>query len=126
MDAKETGGPAFPADYLATDPAMQGMTLKDYFMAHAPAIPQDWFIPIMPPCPAVPSIRAIGDDLFKHEIICQWELSAEHQSDAVRQWFDKREKAEIDQSEWQAEFRKQLCIQWPAAWAMAMLEQRKC
>lgn len=35
MSEKETGGSAFPRDYLATDPEDRGMTLRDYFAAKA-------------------------------------------------------------------------------------------
>ena len=44
------GGPAFPV-YDLSKFQYAGMSLKDYFMAHAPAEPQYWFVPEMPPRP---------------------------------------------------------------------------
>lgn len=37
---KDTGGPAFPQQDDATGSA--GMTLRDYFAAHAPEPPAEW------------------------------------------------------------------------------------
>ena len=65
MNTKYTGGPAFPSgdeeikhsqeygySIIRESRALhEGMTLRDYFMAHAPAEPQPWFIPEMPPEP---------------------------------------------------------------------------
>ena len=38
---KETGGPAFPQPTDSTL-SWQGMTLRDYFAAHAPECPKEW------------------------------------------------------------------------------------
>lgn len=38
MTTKNTGGPAFPSDFSL--PENQGMTLRDYFAAHAPLPPE--------------------------------------------------------------------------------------
>lgn len=54
MNTKDTGGPAFPCHPEIVphkERDFAGMTLRDYFMAHAPAEPQPWFIPEMPPEP---------------------------------------------------------------------------
>jgi hypothetical protein len=46
----DDGGPAFPiGSGDMRDP--QRMSLRDYFIAHAPAEPQYWFVPEMPPQP---------------------------------------------------------------------------
>lgn len=58
MSAKDIT--AFP---LGT--AEPGMTLRDYFAAHAPAEPQSWFEPTMPPGP--PDMH----DYYK-ELSIQW------------------------------------------------------
>lgn len=124
MDAKETGGPAFP-NYLKMLP-QDGMTLHDYFMAHAPVIPHDWFLPeMLRDCPIVPSINAVSNPAWRADLKLQAEWAEGEQSQAARQWFDRQEQATEEQAAWQAEFRKQRSVQWPAAWADAMLEQRK-
>jgi hypothetical protein len=58
MSADKTGGSAFPKQPIWRTPdGMEitmdqgGMTLRDYFIAHAPAEPQPWFAPVMPPKP---------------------------------------------------------------------------
>ena len=46
-DERDYGGPAFPfvvqdvSRYQVHD---QGMTLRDYFAAHAPAMPEQWYL----------------------------------------------------------------------------------
>jgi len=42
MSKQTQSFPAFPA---------QEISLRDYFIAHAPAEPQPWFMPVMPPAP---------------------------------------------------------------------------
>jgi hypothetical protein len=103
-----------------------GMTLRDYFMAHAPAIPQDWFMPVMQPCPIVTSIRSIPEGALRDEIYSVYHGEREAESCEAIVWLRKRDALIEAQKTWQSEFKKQLCIQWPAAWADAMLEQRKC
>lgn len=63
MSKKDDGGQAFPlqanfagGEYFSGN---DGMSLLDYFMAHAPAEPQYWFVPEMPPRP-----EAIIEDGF--------------------------------------------------------------
>ena len=104
----------------------EGMTLHDYFMAHAPAEPQDWFMPVMPPCPIVPSIASVANDGLRRELQDVHDGACDLITYQAAQWVGKREKLVEQQTIWQAEFRKQRCIQWPSAWADAMLEQRKC
>ena len=70
------------------------MSLRDYFIAHAPAEPQCWFVPEMPPRP-----EAITEDGR-----C---VNAKSIDDYDR------------------EYNKQRFVQWPAAWADAMIEARK-
>lgn len=94
----DDSGPAFPCEYTGfvryangSDGVVEvrhnGMSLRDYFIAHAPAEPQPWFEPVMttlrPPNPG------------------------------------------NMQNRWDYEYDKQRYIQWPAAWADAMLEARK-
>jgi hypothetical protein len=43
-----TGGPAFPCWSAKEN---QGMSLRDYLAAHAPAEPASWFTPVGPPRP---------------------------------------------------------------------------
>lgn len=47
--ATKTGGVAFPCGH---EGGQKGMTLRDYFAAHAPRKPWAWFKPEVPPRPA--------------------------------------------------------------------------
>jgi len=135
MSKIETGGPAFPVDnviarddighLVGTEISSGGMTLRDYFMAHAPEKPQDWFIPEMPPCPVVPSIKAVRNPAWRVDLELQESWNSDSRSFEAQKWFQEQHAAMDAQSEWQKEFRKHLCVQWPAAWADAMLEARK-
>ncbi len=47
MNEKNTGGPAFPApeagmEHFSSPSAYMGMTLRDYFAAHAPEVPLEF------------------------------------------------------------------------------------
>lgn len=98
------------------------LTAHDYFMAHAPAVVPDWFSPVMPPCPVVPSLHSV-DDKLRHEIIG---TDCGEETPAAIEWLAERDRLTVLQADWQDEFRKQRYVQWPAAWADAMMEQRKC
>lgn len=78
----------------------QGLTLREYFMAHAPAEPQPWFVPTMPPRPEAlwPNGRSEAEDEYPVNL---------HEIEA-----------------WNSEFQKQRFVQWPAAWADEMMRQR--
>jgi hypothetical protein len=103
----DDAGPAFPflissekqsADVTTFD-CYAGMNLRDYFAAHAPFRPADWFKPKMPaPRPKAQFEERLGVE----RAINQNELDD----------FDK-------------EFRRQKDLQWPYAWADYMLEARK-
>lgn len=95
MSTINDGGPAFPfagaEGHVYND---QGMSLRAYFMAHAPAEPQEWFEPVMPEHP-VP----LGLDR---------RITLEEERQAMA---------------WTQEQEKQRYVQWPAAWADEMIKQ---
>lgn len=100
-------GPIFPAE--------TGMTLRDYFIAHAPAEPQPWFQPVMPAeCP--PSLLMDEDrtttypSAFEAERACG-DCYVNVNNEAQEAWRKVRDK--------------QRYVQWPAAWADAMLAARE-
>lgn len=73
-------------------------SLRDYFAAHAPGPPQPWFIPVM-------------------------ETKRPESSGPLSPSGYAPNYEEIEA--WDAEFRKQRYIQWPYAWADAMLAERE-
>lgn len=104
------GGPAFPTmDFYDEKPIGQtfGMSLRDYFAAHAPTEYASWYAPKMPPRPAV-----IYDHEHPNEHRCtrEWDCVPVN-VDELRAYDDER--------------RLQLELQWPYAWADAMIAERK-
>lgn len=81
------------------------MTLRDYFAAHAPKKPQSWFRPVFPPQP---------DRTYDHD---HPNLPACQYYDCAYTNYDERQK-------WRAGFDEANQIQWPYAWADAMLKER--
>lgn len=110
MNTRDNGGPAFPCSHqnmmtgFPTD-EMSGMTLRDYFIAHAPAEPQPWFRPDMPPRPSRFPIVS-EDGLRKYESVHEAEKT---EGDC---WESVNQRA-IDA--WEADYQKQQYIQWPSA-----------
>jgi hypothetical protein len=122
MSTKDNGGPAFPQPLVVgrdgeilgpDDFGFAGMTMRDYFMAHAPAEPQPWFVPEMPPRPKP---RWVSDDgLREYATISEAE---KHEGEC----FSNASRDECEA--WDKERRKAGYVQWPAAWADAMLAER--
>lgn len=133
--AEINGGPAFPCPMSEQSHANQdcgpyqgGMTLRDYFIAHAPAEPQQWFRPAMPhPCPQPPASitdkteeeredhAGYMDDMLNVGDVRSNRLAAHlREYEAWRTW--KRA--------WDQDHAKQSYVQWPAAWADEMLKAR--
>lgn len=140
LDPNFQGAPAFPVTINFTGPCkdlflgddvpagltvvrvFQGLTARDYFMAHAPAKPQKWFMPAMPPCVAVPSVSSLRDQEFSNRVT-HW-LDEGGDDPQAEAWVKARDHLAEKQAEWQTEFRKQRYVQWPAAWADEQLKAR--
>jgi len=120
----QQGGPAFPVDDIqsagpgTTDELKQfarGMSLRDYYIAHAPAEPQPWFLPVMPPKPnKAPYVSNDGQRFYATRFAAE---------KSEREKFRSENEAEI--RAWDAENLKQRYVQWPAAWADEMLKARE-
>lgn len=112
---------AFPR---ASSPQTTGLSVRAYFAAHAPAEPQPWFKPEVPPRPGVP-------DKFV-------ELTAEERRDLshidnggelaevspnVRKFIRRLEVARKALESWEAFYKMARYVQWPVAWADAMIAE---
>ena len=110
------GGSAFPgmrriglAPYTKVeDVPVAGMSLRDYFAAHAPKKSQAWFKPVMVIPRPVP-IQSCSDTA-EHDYDRCGEFCEPRNLDAIRAYGDER--------------KKQSQIQWPYAWADAILKAR--
>ena len=124
MEPYENGGAAFPTRH---EPEMEvGMSLRDYFAAHAPHQPHSWFNPVMRSCPLVPSIQNIEDAATRVDVVMAEEGGTDPETEAGAAWIKARNHLAQEQEAWQHEFRVQRHLQWPYAWADAMLKQRTC
>ena len=90
------------------------MTLREYYIAHAPVEPQPWFTPKMTPRP-VASVWVSDDGLRKY-------LNPRAAYEAEDDCFSLINVDEI--ARWDLDFKKQKYVQWPAAWADEMIQQR--
>lgn len=124
----ETHG--YQMEALAT--AMASLpTLHDYFMMHAPVEPQTWFEPVMPPEPKLLYLdkhtltdRELKEYDYFHEFFpCV--KPEEIVSEKVRNYAVGAIDAKKAQAAWHSEAHKQRLIQWPAAWATAMMKARE-
>lgn len=119
------GGPAFPRDH-AHD-GHNGMTLRDYFIAHAPAEPQPWFAPAMPhPEPVMPPYPELTEvEKQEHREYNAGDCDIEEiSSPSLAGYLRSLVFYERQLADWREDFNRQRYIQWPAAWADAMLRAR--
>jgi hypothetical protein len=100
--------PAFPPFH---DPHTHefGITIRDYFIAHAPAEPQPWFVPVMSGRPLDVYVDGAGNQVPAPTLTSPLATL--------------KNRAELEA--WGVEQVKQRYIQWPAAWADEMLKARK-
>jgi len=146
MQIKESdGGLAFPVAGLAgeggilVNPCEQeqagfgGMSLRDYFVAHAPAEPQPWFEPRMPEKPKLVNVddwfKEQGDDVIRTEdeaMLRDWVNDECYNLPRHLAGFQNAyTEAHKALQAWHAEYRKQRLVQWPYAWAMEQITMRK-
>jgi hypothetical protein len=114
VDDKDDGGSAFPSAGSKLAQKTAGMSLRDYFIAHAPAEPQSWFKPQMDEPRPTPLWTDDSDETRTFETVSEAEVACDYYHDA-------NERAII---QWDADYDKQRFIQWPIAWADAMLAER--
>ena len=116
MSDKDTGGSAFPhvwEDNGKHTEIAPGMTLRDYFIAHAPEKPQPWFVPAMDF--KRPGYIWVGEN-GKH-----YATAREAAIECGECFTNANSEA---QATWDEERDKQFYIQWPFARADAMLAER--
>lgn len=130
MTDKPENPPAFPTllldkvDNVEHGETQGGMTLRDYFIAHAPVEPQPWFVPTMPLKPELPDPYTE----LSEEDLAEWrkldEFAPEEGNERVKAFCQREQDARKARQEWENERKKQRYAQWPAAWADAMLKAR--
>lgn len=105
--------------------AAVGMTLRDYYIAHAPVEPQKWFKPKMDfACPNALDWGDIEDSDLRKEVAGCVESECSPTSSAAIEWLDRAATVCSEREIWTADFNKKRYTQWPAAWADEMLNAR--
>ncbi|SOY56795.1 hypothetical protein [Cupriavidus taiwanensis] len=131
------GGPAFPrlqslsnrTPAYAVAESTEGMTLRDYFIAHAPDEPQPWFRPVMPTArmKMPPALHDLTEE--EKSDLYAWDegyvSATDITSPRVRDYALAHERARSESARWDKEHEKQRYVQWPSAWADAMLAARE-
>ena len=100
---KKDGGPAFPSIYGATDALDEGMSLRDYFAAHAPA-----------------------HILWEFDVIGF--ADADRPSGYSMDWpyhTPATKKISLDMEKFDCDRTRAMYAQWPWVWADAMLAERE-
>jgi len=132
MSKENDGGPAFPVLEVNEQGQLEvtstGMTLREYLIAHAPAEPQPWFRPVVPPKPTMVPYPTHFTAEERHEYR-SWNDGMLEVKDMVcpriREYAQASKKQRERVAAWSEEFEKQRYLQWPAAWADAMLAARE-
>lgn len=134
------GGPAFPFPSVSQNQGTGettvtqgdgGMSLRDYFIAHAPVEPQPWFRPVLgsteppklPPFPELPENERRKD--YAKEYWQHLMLTELADCPVLLAWVEQSRAAQKAILAWNAEAAKQTLVQWPAAWADEMLKARQ-
>lgn len=145
---KDTSKPAFPAMDMnqregidRMELRFEGMTLLEYYVAHAPVEVQIWFNPTMEKQPKVliPPFNKFGKDSdhkysdlyrsFYNDECDQWEHNPETQpvpqefKDEVEEYTKKWNESHAAAQAWGKEHNKQVYVQWPLAWAREQIRQ---
>lgn len=84
-------------------------TLRDYFAIHAPQEPVEWFEPVMKNPKPEEVLTDYQKELLSHERLNYRNWCFENQEDLIA---------------WDAEYERQRYLQWPWAYADAMLKAR--
>lgn len=122
MENNQENPHAFP---VADNCPYSGMTLRDYFIAHAPTEPQPWFKPIMPEKPRKlnPSDHLQPDEVEQYRQ--EDEFAYESENPRIREFAARASDNSDARIEWDNEKTKQVFVQWPAAWADEMMKARE-
>jgi hypothetical protein len=124
------GGYAFPViGSLGKEEnvCQEGMTLRQYYIAHAPTEPWSWFKPLMLLKPGYPEcISNDGNEPSEEEYktIADWKSDPHWDLDLPNfsKWLNALDVYYKASREWEAEYQKQRDLQWPIFWADAMIK----
>lgn len=124
------GGPALPSET-----PLGGMTLRDYFAAHAPVDPWPHFMPVMPPKPTMPPLDPVGNggeaptgdqarglNAWRYDAC--WDPEETDEYCVFSGWCSGWRRFWSDSEEWERRQWVERAEQWPWFYADAMLKRR--
>lgn len=107
---------------------MSAETLRDYFIAHAPAVPQPWFKPVVPAQPAPAPMRPIDWTAEENEHYDSWREDCRElvdiKSQRVQAYIASVTAAREARQAWADLCERETFLQWPGAWADEMVSRR--
>lgn len=128
--ATDTGGPAFPS----YDGAILGVTVRDYFVAHAPAEPWPDFYPAMSGRPEQPPSTPVGNEgdapsAYELDRLHAWRMDdftplPTSTKERFSCWMDAVRAYRKAVGEYEKERERQRRIQWPEYWADLRIARR--
>lgn len=99
-----------------------GLTVREYFAARAPAEPQAWFVPVMATkAPAVPQWGSIADEKVCEDVRVALDCGTDPVTPEGAAFIEHQNAQYKAADAWEQERRKQRLIQWPWAWADAVI-----
>lgn len=98
---------------------------RDYFIAHAPHHPQPWFKPVMTVCPPTKSSSEIEAEWLRREVERVLADMVDPETEQAKAWIREYHEAAAAVEAWKEERDRQRYLQWPGAWADAMLAARE-
>lgn len=108
-----------------------GLSVRDYFIAHAPAEPQPWFEPVLPPKESsLPQFGEMYPDRTDAERSALNAFDSDYmrvedvKEERVRNYLLQREEQVNRLRAYNAMAHRERYVQWPAAWADAILKAR--
>lgn len=106
--------------------------LRDYFAAHAPSEPQSWFQPKMPAkyWAPVPAFTKMHDNTTAEELSAlrdydsDWMCPEDVKEGRVKEYLLERQRLNTLEKEYYQKLEYERLVQWPYAWADAVLKVR--
>ncbi len=125
------GGQAFPvppADAEGHRSGVPGMTMRQFYKAHAPEAPE-YFNPNMPPCPELvkmvqdgddPEVRDAADDFYFGQPLGKYKPETVA---LIKSRQEENKAIEQQAQEWRNRLPIEKAIQWPSFYADALLTE---
>lgn len=115
---------AFPIPGLENFSQFNGLSVREHFAAMAPPVPQPWFTPAMDTKrPSVPNIYGIDDDAVREDVRVADDCGTDPVTGEGIAFVEHRAEMRDKRDQWDRDYERARCVQWPAAWADAVISE---